>query len=184
MEAVIKNNTDDQTSHNGHKKLVRVEWWPSQSILNKSQCMDSLPKNMAVVKRWPLQTGGGHGGLTVLDAKRTLIQAYIVKNKIKTEHSSHAVFCLVFFCSNFAPISYRTNLQISYIPFSFAFIPSFISFLLQASYDDIKAVMKKASEDPALKKYLGYTDEEVVSTDLTSLAALIFPSLMLRLEFL
>ena len=59
-----------------------------------------------------------------------LIQAYIVKNKVKTEHSSHAVFCLVFFCSNFAPISHRTNLQISYIPFSFSFILSFISFLL------------------------------------------------------
>ena len=63
-------------------------------------------------------------------AKPTLIQAYIVKNKIKTEHSSHAVFCLVFFCSNFAPISRRTNLQISYVPFSFSFILSFISFLL------------------------------------------------------
>ena len=25
--------------------------------------------------------------------------------------------------------------------------------------------MKKASEDPALQKYLGYTDEQVVSTD-------------------
>ena len=28
--------------------------------------------------------------------------------------------------------------------------------------------MKKASEDPALKKYLGYTDEQVVSTDFIS----------------
>lgn len=37
-----------------------------------------------------------------------------------------------------------------------------------ASYDEIKAVMKKASEDPALKKYLGYTDEQVVSTDFIS----------------
>ena len=97
-----------------------------------------------------------------------LIQAYIVKNKVKTEHSSHAVFCLLFFCSNFAPISHCTNLQISYIPFSFSFILSFISFLLYASYDEIKAVMKKASEDPALKKYLGYTDEQVVSTDFIS----------------
>ena len=59
--------------------------------------------------------------------------------------------------------------------------------------------MKKASEDPALQKYLGYTDEQVVSTDfikntldtlmsklypLTSLAALILQSLMLQLEFL
>ena len=61
-----------------------------------------------------------------------LIQAHIVKNKVKTEHSSHAVFCLMFFCSNFTPISHRTNLQISYryIPFSFSFILSFISFLL------------------------------------------------------
>ena len=101
-------------------------------------------------------------------AKPTLIQAYIVKNKIKTEHSSHSVFCLVFFCSNFTPISHRTNLQISYVPFSFSFILSFISFLLYASYDEIKAVMKKASEDPALKKYLGYTDEQVVSTDFIS----------------
>ena len=32
----------------------------------------------------------------------------------------------------------------------------------------IKAVMKKASEDPALQKYLGYTDEQVVSTDFIS----------------
>ena len=28
--------------------------------------------------------------------------------------------------------------------------------------------MKKASEDPALQKYLGYTDEQVVSTDFIS----------------
>lgn len=34
-----------------------------------------------------------------------------------------------------------------------------------ASYDDIKATMKKASESPELKGILGYTDEEVVSTD-------------------
>ena len=93
--------------------------------------MDSLPKKVAVVKRWLLQTGGAiNGGLTVFDAKPMLIQADIVKNKIKTEHSSHAVFCLVFFCGNFTPISHRTNLQISYIPFSFSFILCFISFLL------------------------------------------------------
>ena len=44
----------DQTSHNGHKKLVSVERWPSQRVLNKSQCMDGLPKKVAVVKWWPL----------------------------------------------------------------------------------------------------------------------------------
>ena len=34
--------------------------------------MDGLPKKVAVVKWWPLQTGGGGGinrGLTVFDAK-------------------------------------------------------------------------------------------------------------------
>ncbi|ORY26279.1 glyceraldehyde-3-phosphate dehydrogenase [Naematelia encephala] len=34
-----------------------------------------------------------------------------------------------------------------------------------ASYDEIKAVMKKASESPELKGILGYTEDEVVSTD-------------------
>ncbi|KAG5360775.1 Glyceraldehyde-3-phosphate dehydrogenase [Yarrowia sp. B02] len=34
-----------------------------------------------------------------------------------------------------------------------------------ASYDDIKATMKAASESPELKGILGYTDEDVVSTD-------------------
>lgn len=33
-----------------------------------------------------------------------------------------------------------------------------------ASYDDIKAAIKKASEGP-LKGIIGYTDEDVVSTD-------------------
>ena len=45
------------------------------------------------------QVGAINGGLTVFTAKTTLIQTYTVKNKIKTEHSSHTVFCLVFFCS-------------------------------------------------------------------------------------
>jgi len=34
-----------------------------------------------------------------------------------------------------------------------------------ASYDEIKAVMKKASESPELKGILGYTEDELVSTD-------------------
>nr|ODN90668.1 glyceraldehyde-3-phosphate dehydrogenase [Cryptococcus depauperatus CBS 7841] len=34
-----------------------------------------------------------------------------------------------------------------------------------ASYDDIKAVIKKASESPELKGILAYTEDEVVSTD-------------------
>ncbi|TXT08750.1 hypothetical protein VHUM_02878 [Vanrija humicola] len=34
-----------------------------------------------------------------------------------------------------------------------------------ASYDDIKATIKKASESPELKGVLGYTEDEVVSTD-------------------
>jgi len=34
-----------------------------------------------------------------------------------------------------------------------------------ASYDEIKAVMKKASESPELKGILGYTEDAVVSTD-------------------
>lgn len=34
-----------------------------------------------------------------------------------------------------------------------------------ASYDEIKQVMKKASESPELKGILGYTEDEVVSTD-------------------
>ena len=37
--------------------------------------------------------------------------------------------------------------------------------LLQATYDEIKAVMKMASESPNLGKYLGYTEDDVVSTD-------------------
>ena len=35
----------------------------------------------------------------------------------------------------------------------------------QASYDEIKKVVKAASESAELKDYLGYTDEDVVSTD-------------------
>jgi len=35
-----------------------------------------------------------------------------------------------------------------------------------ATYDEIKAVIKKASESPALKGILAYTEDEVVSTDL------------------
>lgn len=34
-----------------------------------------------------------------------------------------------------------------------------------ATYDEIKAVMKKASQTPELKGILGYTEDEVVSTD-------------------
>jgi len=34
-----------------------------------------------------------------------------------------------------------------------------------ASYDAIKACLKKASESPELKGILGYTEDEVVSTD-------------------
>jgi len=34
-----------------------------------------------------------------------------------------------------------------------------------ASYDEIKAVIKKASESKELKGILGYTEDEVVSTD-------------------
>lgn len=34
-----------------------------------------------------------------------------------------------------------------------------------ASYDEIKAVVKKASEDPTLGKYLAYTEDQVVSSD-------------------
>ena len=37
-----------------------------------------------------------------------------------------------------------------------------------ASYDEIKAVIKKASESPSLKGILGYTEDEVVSTDFIS----------------
>ncbi|GAA5797049.1 glyceraldehyde-3-phosphate dehydrogenase 3 [Helicostylum pulchrum] len=37
-----------------------------------------------------------------------------------------------------------------------------------ASYDEIKAVIKKASESESLKGILGYTDDEVVSTDFIS----------------
>lgn len=34
-----------------------------------------------------------------------------------------------------------------------------------AKYDEIKAVMKKASEDPKMGRYLGYTEDQVVSQD-------------------
>jgi len=34
-----------------------------------------------------------------------------------------------------------------------------------ATYDEIKNVVKKASESPQMSKYLGYTEDEVVSTD-------------------
>lgn len=34
-----------------------------------------------------------------------------------------------------------------------------------ASYDEIKAVVKKASECPTLGRYVGYTEDEVVSQD-------------------
>jgi len=36
-----------------------------------------------------------------------------------------------------------------------------------ASYDDIKRAVKEASESPELKGYLGYTEDQVVSTDFT-----------------
>ena len=35
----------------------------------------------------------------------------------------------------------------------------------QATYDKIKAVVKAASESPELRKYMGYTEEQVVSSD-------------------
>ena len=38
--------------HNGHLEDRRK--WPLQRGLNKSQCMDSLPKNVAVVESWSL----------------------------------------------------------------------------------------------------------------------------------
>ena len=41
----------------------------------------------------------------------------------------------------------------------------FINSCLQATYDEIKAVMKETSEDLVKGRYLGYTDEEVVSSD-------------------
>ena len=47
--------------------------------------MDSLPKKVAVGGHFR-EVGAISGGLTVFDAKPTLIQAYIVKNKTKTEH--------------------------------------------------------------------------------------------------
>ena len=34
-----------------------------------------------------------------------------------------------------------------------------------APYDEIKRVIKAASESPELKRYVGYTEDEVVSTD-------------------
>jgi len=34
-----------------------------------------------------------------------------------------------------------------------------------ASYDDIKAKIKEASQDPSLGRYMGYTDDQVVSQD-------------------
>jgi len=40
-----------------------------------------------------------------------------------------------------------------------------------ATYDEIKAVIKKASESPELKGILAYTEDEVVSTDFTGDAA-------------
>lgn len=42
------------------------------------------------------------------------------------------------------------------------------SFLLQTTYDEIKTAMKAASEDPSFSRYLGYTEEQVVSTDFIS----------------
>lgn len=35
----------------------------------------------------------------------------------------------------------------------------------QATYDEIKATVKEASESQDLKKYLGYTEDLVVSSD-------------------
>lgn len=37
-----------------------------------------------------------------------------------------------------------------------------------ASYDEIKATIKAASEDPILGRYMGYTEDQVVSTDFLS----------------
>ena len=36
--------------------------------------------------------------------------------------------------------------------------------VLQASYDAIKKVVKAASEDPVLGKYVGYTEDQVIHT--------------------
>ena len=35
----------------------------------------------------------------------------------------------------------------------------------KAPYDEIKRVIKAASESPELSRYVGYTEDEVVSTD-------------------
>ena len=37
--------------------------------------------------------------------------------------------------------------------------------VVQASYEDIKAFVKKSSESPSLNGVLGYTEDQVVSTD-------------------
>ena len=36
---------------------------------------------------------------------------------------------------------------------------------MQTTYDDIKATMKKASESEELGQFLGYTEDQVVSSD-------------------
>ena len=36
---------------------------------------------------------------------------------------------------------------------------------IQATYDDIKATMRAASESNELKSFVGYTEDQVVSTD-------------------
>ena len=38
----------------GQKEVATVKRWPLQRGLNKSECMDCPPQKMAIVERWPL----------------------------------------------------------------------------------------------------------------------------------
>ena len=43
-------------------------------------------------------------------------------------------------------------------------------FALQATYDEVKAALRTASEDPTLGKYVGYTEDQVGVQDINRVA--------------
>ena len=59
MTHFLSCRTSQQRPHWEQKQVPIVERWPLQRGLNKSQCMDCLPKKAAVVKRWLLWGGRG-----------------------------------------------------------------------------------------------------------------------------
>ena len=52
--AIVEKFKQESVQGLSTKKVAIVERWPFERGLNKSQCMDGLPKKVVVIERWPL----------------------------------------------------------------------------------------------------------------------------------